>query len=58
MERRNPAGEIAIAHPFEAGILDHLREAFLIGEAADRFHEITVGRAVAGHQAAQHGNGA
>src|SRR5690606_42047851 len=41
----------------DLGLPDHRREIFLIGELGDRFHQITVGFALAGDHLADARNG-
>jgi hypothetical protein len=42
MQRGDSHGEVAEADLLEAGRGDHLGEAFLVGEAADRFDEVLI----------------
>src|SRR6187200_38990 len=53
VDRCDPAGEIAVAHPLEARILDQAHERFLIGEASDALHKIAIRGAVARDKGAE-----
>src|SRR3954471_12109161 len=53
MDRRDAAGQVAVAHLTESGRFDPSHQTFLIGELADALDQILVRLAVAGHQLAQ-----